>query len=298
MDGQVDCIGRVDVAGIGAFNVWENDLVQSFRVNLRVESPVADVMGNKVDTAIAHLLANYKEEEPRAWVFDIGANSGLFTCMAASLCRRFHVLAVEPQRSCIERIEATLHDDVDDNCPVVMHAAVGRSIGSMRVQRDTRCDQLFSAKSAKRSGGGGGGSTDRIAKVPLLKLIEDHVATSIYLLKVDVEGAELDVFHSLLYTDHSDHESEDGVPHYAGASPIWPKHIIFESQHMRANKFRELVEQLVVEHGYACTPLASIVPADFGNINDASPHSYRYIDSTSIRNIRSPLPGDTFCSRL
>lgn len=114
-------------------------------------------------------------------VIDGGANIGTFACWIKWLRPQAHVIAVEPCRESIEYLRKNLQNASKPDVTVV-EAALGRE-----TNRSVMIGGEFSdcMRTTEDSG-------QAVAVVPLADLIGDHVD----LLKLDVEGAELDALLS------------------------------------------------------------------------------------------------------
>jgi FkbM family methyltransferase len=143
--------------------------------------------------AISRLLA------PTDTVCDIGANKGSFTFWLARWCHEGHVFAFEPQIDIAERLARDCRLFGFSNVrvePAGVHSSSGTL--ELSVPRGHGPGASFNAPAA---------AADTVAVPVRVVALDDYFAGTerIALLKIDVEGAELDVFRGaerILKTSH------------------------------------------------------------------------------------------------
>lgn len=131
---------------------------------------------------------------PGAAVWDIGANVGLFTFAAAGLAESTgYVLAVEPDTWLVENLKRSTRLNASRSIAQldILPIAIGRSARILRfyIANNNRATNYVVGKGSSVTGG-----PREEALVPTLSLdtLLDHVRAP-DVLKVDVEGAEVDV---------------------------------------------------------------------------------------------------------
>jgi FkbM family methyltransferase len=149
-----------------------------------------------MDTVDPVLLGLVKEVvRPQSVVWDIGANVGLFTFAAASLAGpKGQVVALEPDAWLVQLLRRSASMQPSTSAPVkIVPAAVASSL-SLRIlclaQRSRAANYLAEFGTIQT---GGSREEQTIIALTLDWLLEFVPAPSV--LKIDVEGAELEVFH-------------------------------------------------------------------------------------------------------
>lgn len=129
--------------------------------------------------------------QPGMVVIDVGANIGVYTFLAAHCVGTTgRVYAIEPTPECIACLKSTVVDNKIENCVIPIEAAVGNQLASVflilqpasvfnRIVTDT-------AKTEKRC-------VKAVAQITLDYLWESENKPRVDLIKIDVEGAELQV---------------------------------------------------------------------------------------------------------
>jgi FkbM family methyltransferase len=123
------------------------------------------------------------------WIVDAGANVGLFTLYALTRSPNARILAVEPFPPTYERFRQVLQlNHLEDRVEAVNCALSGRS-GTVRM------DASPGLPSHARSvvGTGHRGPSTEVTAKTLEQILEEHGCESVDLLKMDVEGSELDI---------------------------------------------------------------------------------------------------------
>jgi FkbM family methyltransferase len=128
--------------------------------------------------------------EKGSTAFDVGANIGVITVpLAAAVGPKGRVVAFEPSAPNVERLRRNAELNGAENVEV-MAVAVGRRSGSLALHLSA--DPAFHSTVATPSHPQGSAT----AKVPVVSLDETWIRSgrpAVSVLKVDVEGAELDV---------------------------------------------------------------------------------------------------------
>lgn len=161
---------------------------------------------------------------------DIGGNAGVFSLFVASLMQSGTLISAEPQPDMFERLKTNfqLNPELSHrlNLHLLQTAVGGDAPGSLTISRPESAGQASARIEA-------GVPTIDVPVVPMLELLSDCGATSVSLLKIDVEGFE------------------DGVlfPFFESApSSLYPQAIVMEACH--SGRWDRDCEALLVEHGY------------------------------------------------
>lgn len=143
---------------------------------------------------------------------DVGANAGLFSCLAAT--RGLHTISVEPQQRNVRLLCKNLNDNGWDDAEV-FPVALGARPGILALFGD-------SGTSASLVAGWAGLSRRAMQLVPVSTLdcvLGDRFARRHLVIKVDVEGGEHDVLMGGERTLHAD------------PAPTWIVEIFLEHHH-------------------------------------------------------------------
>jgi FkbM family methyltransferase len=156
---------------------------------------VADVGGSGERNVLMQLRDRSRTGAPL--VLDVGANRGTYVDLVLELLHEAHVHAFEPNPAIYEHLEGRFADDSRVRClPFALGAHVGRAAlyGVSDVSPNSRLTGLSSL--TQRDLGGLGREMDLIADVEIVTIdayCEANGLGCIDLLKLDVEGHELDV---------------------------------------------------------------------------------------------------------
>lgn len=136
---------------------------------------------------VGHMAAIIAATNDGDVVLDVGANIGVWTRQLLTAKRLARVVAFEPDPRTFTMLAKNLAGYAAASCEQV---AVGDHLGSVQLSRGTESKQNYVATAFRAA-------VDAVA-VPMITI--DHFAerealTRLDLLKVDVEGLELDVFH-------------------------------------------------------------------------------------------------------
>ncbi len=129
--------------------------------------------------------------QPGMVVIDVGANVGVYTFLAARCVGTTgRVYAIEPTPNCMACLKSTVVDNRLDRCVVPIEAAVGSQLGQVFL--------VFSGASVFNRivpdrAAAGGRRVKAVAQLTLDHLWESEHKPQVDLLKIDVEGAELEV---------------------------------------------------------------------------------------------------------
>jgi FkbM family methyltransferase len=171
---------------------------------------------------------------PGTWtLLDVGANEGLFSHAAAILARPARILAIEPQSACQAALRARLEGI--PGCAILKLAAGSRR-GSVTLNR-TRSGSFASTLrpiagiSAEYGNSAELVGTEEVELSTVDAIAEQAGASEVGLLKIDVQGAEMDVLEgarkTLLRTTAVLLEI-NYVPHYHGACSFSEVHRFLE----------------------------------------------------------------------
>lgn len=114
-------------------------------------------------------------------ILDAGANIGTFTIYALVRAPRSYVIAIEPAPDTFDRLRRMIEMNQMQERAKLMNAALGRTEGITRI--DLRPESQF-----RRTGSG----QVEVRQIPLAKLMDQRID----LLKMDIEGAELEALSS------------------------------------------------------------------------------------------------------
>jgi len=124
-------------------------------------------------------------------VIDLGANIGLTTRYFASHYPGSRFLAVEPNSDTFQVLTANLKELIDGGRCQTLKAAVWGSAKDL-VRDPSQAPEHYSAFATKEAAAHENSET--IVGLPIQKIIEDSRFTQVDLLKVDIEGAEVELF--------------------------------------------------------------------------------------------------------
>lgn len=124
-------------------------------------------------------------------VIDLGANIGLTTLYFAGHYPGSRFLAVEPNSDTFQLLTANLKELIDDGRCQTLKAAVWGSSRAL-VRDPSQAPEHYSAFAMKEASADENSET--ISGWPIQKIIDDSRFTQVDLLKVDIEGAEVELF--------------------------------------------------------------------------------------------------------
>lgn len=122
-------------------------------------------------------------------VLDVGANLGLFSLFLASIAPGIRVFAFEPQSETFERLTRNITENGLDGSITSRRLAVGRGRGEARFSGRSGLDSGHEAATSEGLG-------EIVGCVGLSEVLELAGADPIDLLKVDTEGAEVEIICS------------------------------------------------------------------------------------------------------
>jgi len=164
-------------------------------------------------------------------IVDIGANAGVFSLLAASKMASGRLVAIEPQVSLFNRLEAhlgQLNPELGDRIDVhLFRCAVGPSSGNrtLSVPRQLGQASLHTLPDA---------DTIEVPVRPLFDIVSDVGAQRIDILKIDIEGFEDEVL----------------IPYFeSSSSEYWPEAILLE--HCHRARWQRDCETYLLERGYS-----------------------------------------------
>lgn len=136
-------------------------------------------------------------ENPRV-IIDAGANIGLTSVYYASCYPECRILAIEPERSNFGLLSrnVALYPNV-----IPIHAALASEPGRVVIDDPDQGAWSFRTRSAQHADPG----SQRVDAVTIGQLMDEHGIERIDLLKMDIEGAEMDVMrHASAWIDRVD----------------------------------------------------------------------------------------------
>ena len=128
--------------------------------------------------------------QPGMVVFDVGANVGVYTFLAARCVGTTgRVYAIEPTPDCNACLKSTVVDNQLDSCVFPIQAAVGSKLGQVFLvfNRSSVFNQIVTDQVAV------GRRHVTVEQITLDNLWESEKKPRVDLIKIDVEGAELQV---------------------------------------------------------------------------------------------------------
>lgn len=129
--------------------------------------------------------------QPGMVVIDVGANVGVYTFLAARCVGTTgRVYAIEPTPECVACLKSTVVDNRLDSCVVPIDAAVGSQLGQVFLV--FKGASVFNRIVTDRAFAGRG-RVKAVGQLTLDHLWESENKPRVDLIKIDVEGAELQV---------------------------------------------------------------------------------------------------------
>lgn len=137
-----------------------------------------------LDQIALHPYMPIDSSSPPGCIIDLGANIGLSTRFLKQAYPKARVIAVEPDEGNFELLTKNTIGLQDVTC---VQAAIWTNDGTITLQTEGLGNSSF------RAGNGAGKS---VRAITIRSLMRDHDIDRIGLLKVDIEGAEKDIFGS------------------------------------------------------------------------------------------------------
>nr|WP_303647541.1 FkbM family methyltransferase [Haloarchaeobius amylolyticus] len=134
----------------------------------------------------AELKDFVSEIETNDIVYDIGANTGLYTLFAAKKCHKGEVIAFEPYPPNVQLLKKDIERNSLTNVTVI-EKALSNSVGSIEFSQPTVADVGYGSSSIQAE------KSDSTIDVPTTtgdQLISSTRAPQPNVVKIDVEGAE------------------------------------------------------------------------------------------------------------
>ena len=132
------------------------------------------------------LRAFHDEIEPEDTVYDIGANTGLYSLFAATKCRRGTVAAFEPYPPNIEVLRQDRDRNALHNIDIV-ESALSDTVGEIEFSQPDEDDVGYGSSAIDATGDG---SSITVPTTTGDKLVADGELPPPNVVKIDVEGAE------------------------------------------------------------------------------------------------------------
>lgn len=130
---------------------------------------------------------------------DIGANIGLFSVLFSKSKTDGKVLAVEPTKAAFQRLTRNLQTNNCDNV-ITFQGALGKEVGEVKMHTIPGREEYSSLEPIKHINAAASPSVTEIVKMETLdNLVKRHNLKPSF-IKVDVEGAELEVLSGALET--------------------------------------------------------------------------------------------------
>lgn len=129
--------------------------------------------------------------QPGMVVIDVGANVGVYTFLAARCVGTTgRVYAIEPTPECVACLKSTVVDNQLDSCVVPLELAVGNLLGQVLLvfKGASVFNQIVTDRATA-----GRGRVQAVQQLTLDHLWESENKPRVDLIKIDVEGAELQV---------------------------------------------------------------------------------------------------------
>ena len=165
-------------------------------------------------------------------ILEIGANTGYYTTQGALAAPDTRYLAVEPHRASVETLRQNLALNAVRNVEVVEAAVVGHKVSERMelVIPDVDHDEAPTGAFLARGTEGISRTAAKSISVPLVEAID--LADNVDLLKLDVEGYEYEILHSL-------------ASYIKSNTPT-----IFAEVLRRTPKLRGILVEMCQNHGY------------------------------------------------
>lgn len=129
-------------------------------------------------------------------VYDIGANTGLYTLFAAKKCHQGHVIAFEPYQPNLDSLYRDIERNDLDNVTVV-ETALSDAVGEIEFNQPDEADIGFGSSSIDV---GDADSTETVPTTTGDQLVADGEIPPANVVKIDVEGAETLVIEGMTNT--------------------------------------------------------------------------------------------------
>jgi FkbM family methyltransferase len=143
-----------------------------------------------------NLLIRFSSLNPKV-IFDVGANTGDYALLAAGLCKSAAVYSFEPVRETFNLLQANLNNDEGQRI-VAINKGLYKTNGKLQINKYPRntLASLYDIKGLHYPVVG----TEEIEVISGDDFMSQNDLTHIDLLKMDVEGAEMDALLGLSVT--------------------------------------------------------------------------------------------------
>lgn len=175
------------------FTVWYS---RKYNVRIRLTPmPIAHKAFLRDDDQLTEQIFSRFIQETST-VFDVGANIGTHALLAAKIASRGRVFAFEPGQKAFQNLRENSKLNTASNLVPIFGAVYTKS-GTMELFEHVRSNEknfLLTHDIVEPS------SEDKNSRVPVYRLddvMQERSVQEVNFLKIDVEGAELDVLHSL-----------------------------------------------------------------------------------------------------
>ena len=166
--------------------------------------------GAQIDCSTCHLFDRHlyyfgslerKTEElcygllaPNDTFVDVGSNIGVFTCLAAKRAQHGKVVAIEASPSTFSRLNANININHSKNVIAINRAA---GYKKTRVYMDCPCELSTHSGVCRVSGEEQPDSLGAVQAAPLDEILVEAGIDDVKMIKIDVEGAEVNVVRYL-----------------------------------------------------------------------------------------------------
>jgi FkbM family methyltransferase len=203
------------------------ELVFSYEKKARFTVILNDYIGHAIcfkgswePQSLIAALQTMQGHDSKAFL-DVGANHGIFSIVIGALTR-CPILAVEPNRKNHEILERNIALNKDLNVKTISCAATAKRMGQVGLTFEGNGRGAW----CKIDNNGQSQSGERVEGRPLQEILEQEKCKQVRLMKIDVEGYELEVFKGLDWE-----------------SPLAPEAIIMECHPSEAEKMSFLTQK-------------------------------------------------------
>jgi FkbM family methyltransferase len=170
-------------------SIIELDMRSPVRTRLRLREVGSDVF-TLLEVFKLRVYENITEHIGQCeTIVDLGANVGLATLYFAGKYQSARIVGLEPHPATFDLLQSNLKPLIQQGRCTIIHGAIWGKSGILAVTLPG--DGEFNAVTVSESGGAGDSSTRAFT---MQQIIDQHHLKRVDLLKVDIEGAELELF--------------------------------------------------------------------------------------------------------